>query len=72
MWERPTVYAVKKDGNQRAKSLHDVLEDAEEEVKKLGKGYVLETRKGRRVRCEEYCQVAPYCDQYKSYLEENQ
>ena len=72
MWERPTVYAVKKDGNQRAKSLHDVLEDAEEEVKKLGKGYVLETRKGRRVRCEEYCQVAPYCDQYKAYLEENQ
>lgn len=68
-WEKPTMYAVKKDGGVRAKSVHTSLEDAEKALEEAGKGYILEVRHGERTRCAKYCQVAPWCEQYKSYLE---
>jgi hypothetical protein len=71
MWEKETVYALKKEGATRAKSLHQSLEDAEEALEKAGKGYYIETRPGERTRCKYYCQVSSYCEQYKAYLEES-
>jgi hypothetical protein len=68
-WEKPTTYAVKKDGGVRAKSVHQTLEDAEKALEEAGKGYNLEVREGERTRCAKYCQVAPWCNQYKTYLE---
>ena len=70
MWEKPMVYAVRKIGGARAKSLHDTQEDAESKLKELGKDYELEIRKGERTRCKEYCQVSKFCKQYQQYLEE--
>jgi hypothetical protein len=74
MWEKPTTYALKKDGNVRAKSVHDTSEAAEKaladanEKAKKGEKFLIEVREGDRTRCSNFCQVAPYCEQYKKYL----
>jgi len=74
MWEKKTSYALKKDGNVRAKSVHESQEEAEkalakaEESAKKGEKFVIEIRQGERTRCRNYCQVAPFCTQYKNYL----
>jgi hypothetical protein len=69
MWEKETVYAIRKIGGARAKSLHKTQEEAESKLSELGKGYELEIRKGERTRCKEYCQVSKFCKQYQTYLE---
>jgi hypothetical protein len=74
MWEKPTSYALKKDGNVRAKSVHDTREAADTalaaatEKAKKGEKFLIEVREGDRTRCSNFCQVAPYCEQYKKYL----
>lgn len=74
MWEKPTTYALKKDGNVRAKSVHETREAAETalaaatEKAKKGEKFLIEVREGGRTRCESFCQVAPYCQQHQEYL----
>jgi hypothetical protein len=74
MWEKKTSYALKKDGNVRAKSVHETQEDADkalakaEESAKKGEKFVIEIRQGERTRCKNYCQVAPFCTQYQNYM----
>jgi hypothetical protein len=70
MWEKPTTYAVKKEGAARAKSVHADKEEAEEALEKAGKGYILEVREGDRTRCSNFCLASEFCDQYQAYLEE--
>lgn len=74
MWEKPTTYALKKDGNLRAKSVHETREaaetaltDATEKAKK-GEKFLIEVREGDRTRCSSFCQVAGMCSQYQEYL----
>jgi hypothetical protein len=73
-WERQTSYALKKDGNVRAKSVHETREAAEAaltaatEKAKKGEKFLIEVREGGRTRCEGgFCQVAPFCEQFKKY-----
>lgn len=74
MWERPTFYAVKKDGNVRAKSVHEDRSAAEkalalaQEKAKKGESFSIEVREGDRVRCSGFCQVSKFCSQYQAYL----
>lgn len=74
MWEKPTSYALKKDGNVRAKSVHETSEAADTalaaatEKAKKGEKFLIEVREGGRTRCESFCQVAPYCQQHQAYL----
>ena len=74
MWEKPTTYALKKDGNVRAKSVHETSEAAEKalsdatEKAKKGEKFLIEVREGDRTRCSSFCQVAGMCSQYKKYL----
>lgn len=74
MWEKPTSYALKKDGNVRAKSVHETRDAADAaliaatEKAKKGEKFLIEVREGGRTRCEGFCQVAPYCEQHKKYL----
>jgi hypothetical protein len=65
MWEKPTTYAVKKEGAVRAKSIHSTHEEA---AAALTKGYVIEIRNGERTRCKSFCQVSGFCDQHQKYL----
>lgn len=74
MWEKPPVFAIMKEGNVRAKSVHALeseatvsLEDLKKTAKK-GENFYLEVRKGDRTRCENFCQVSKYCDQHQAYL----
>jgi hypothetical protein len=66
MWEKPTMYAVMKEGGKRAKSVH--TNKAEAEVAMPSSGYFLEVREGDRTRCSGFCQVSSQCDQYQKYL----
>ena len=69
MWEKPTVWALKKVGGVRAKSLHDTEEGANKALEGAGKGYEIEVRKGGRTRCESFCPVNTYCQQWREYQE---
>lgn len=69
MWEKPTVWALKKAGGIRAKSLHDTEDGANKALEKAGKGYEIEVRKGGRTRCESFCPVNVYCQQWREYQE---
>ena len=64
MWEKPTVWAVKKPGAARAKSLHHTEADA---IKAAGGDLEIELRRGERTRCQNYCQVRDFCSQWKEY-----
>ena len=64
MWEKPTVWAVKKPGAARAKSLHYTEAEA---IKAAGDDLEIELRQGERTRCANYCQVRDFCDQWKSF-----
>ena len=68
MWEKPTYYAVMKEGGKRAKSVHEAREAAEKALPE--KGYFIEVREGGRTRCESFCQVSGFCSQYQTYLKE--
>lgn len=71
MWERPTVYAVRKIGGARAKTLFSDRQAAEENLAELNEKkvvYEIDVRDGVRTRCEGFCQVSQYCDQYQKYL----
>ena len=74
MWEKKTSYALKKDGNVRAKSVHESQEEADkalakaEESAKKGDKFVIEIRQGERTRCKNYCQVSPFCNQHQEYM----
>jgi hypothetical protein len=66
-WYAGTTYALMKEGGKRAKKVSVNLDD-------LGvpeKGYVIEERKGGYRRCENFCEVAPFCEQFKSTQEGN-
>lgn len=67
MWERPEKWAVMKEGAKRAVKLYESEQQAEAAVANP-KQYV-EHRLGERVRCESYCDVAPFCTQFREYRE---
>jgi hypothetical protein len=69
-WEKPTTYAVKKIGNVKARNVCTTEEEAKAKVEEYGKGYEIEVRKGERTRCMNFCSVAPYCNQYAQYLDQ--
>jgi len=70
MWEKPAVWAVRKVGGVRAKSLHDSEDEAVKALEAVGKGYEIEHRKGERTRCQTFCPVSTWCNQYQTYLKE--
>ena len=70
MWEKPTVWAVRKNGNKRAHSLYETEELATAALADLGDNYEIEVRKGERTRCENFCPVNTWCTQYKTYVKE--
>jgi hypothetical protein len=66
-WARPSTWAVKKVGNQRAMRVFNTEEEAQQyfDDNKLDNKHCTEERKGKNVRCEgDYCGVAKWCDQY--------
>jgi hypothetical protein len=66
-WAKPTTWAIKKLGGSRAipGGLYADPVKAQKALANLGKGYEIEIRKGENVRCESYCSVSRWCEQYK-------
>jgi hypothetical protein len=73
MWERPTTWAIQKEGNKRASSVHETREEAQREMDQIKdkKLYSIVERPGERVRCANYCPVSQFCDQYQSFKEQS-
>jgi hypothetical protein len=69
MWEKPTTWALKKTGGVRAKSVHETESEARGALLKSGMGYEIEVRPGSRTRCENFCPVSNYCQQWRDYQE---
>ena len=69
MWEKETTYAVKKIGNVRARNVCATEEEAKAKVEEYGKGHEIEVRKGERTRCQNFCPVSQFCNQYAEYLD---
>ena len=73
-WAKPDKYAVMKNKLIRASRVLDTEEDALawiEQAKAKDKkpaSYRIEFRPGSRPRCERYCDVAPFCNQYQEFL----
>lgn len=65
-WEKPTTYAVMKDGRKTAIRVLDSSDEAVNYMKEnnLEKGYSIVERKGSSVKCEGYCDVNNFCDFY--------
>lgn len=62
-WSRPHQYAVKKPGAARALRVFATREEAQALSDKTP-GAILEVRGGENVRCERFCAVAPFCNQF--------
>ena len=67
MWEKPTTYAIKKKGGVRAIRVYEIKEEAEAALDPATQE--LEVRLGSRTRCESFCPVNTYCQQWRDYLE---
>lgn len=74
-WYRGEEFAVMKIGNKKATSLHpfrDLAEKAIETLKAeaLAKAkrpeFIIEQRPGVNVRCQDYCAVSDFCEQWKA------
>ena len=72
MWERPTTYAVMKDGRKSALRVLDSHDSAVIWVTENISGdninrHDIVRRPGVRVRCESYCPVSKFCSQFTAY-----
>ena len=68
-WAQPTKWAVHKGKNKRALRVFDVEVDAKAFAGEAEERNI-QVRPGRYVRCESWCAVAPYCDQYGGDLDD--
>jgi hypothetical protein len=71
-WCRESCWAVKKDGQKRAMpgGIHATEEDAIMFAAKQPCKTEIERRPGRNIKCESYCQAAPFCSQWKAIQEQ--
>jgi hypothetical protein len=61
-WERPSKFAVMKEGRQRAVKLYENESEARARAQELGAGYFIEHRPGESVRCQNYCVCSGFCN----------
>ena len=67
-WAKPDKYALMPNANSaRARKLFDSEIDASTwaAANKMKPGWVIDHRKGANVRCENYCVVSEWCEQFK-------
>jgi hypothetical protein len=72
-WAKPMVYAVMRPGQKRAVAAKGLTtkEKAEQYIKDSTAEdkdtFTVECRPGARTKCEEFCQAAPFCNQFKQW-----
>jgi hypothetical protein len=65
-WEKPTKYAIRKEGRKTAVRVLDNPDEADKMVANLGREHFVETRPGESVRCADYCSCCEYCNFYRN------
>jgi len=65
-WEKPTKYAVKKEGRKTAIRVMESQEEADKLAAELGKNHYVEKRPGESTRCMEYCSCCDFCNFYRN------
>lgn len=70
-WYRGEKWAVMKEKRKSAVKLHDTEQEAHEhradlEIEKPKDKYYVEKRPGTNTRCQDYCSVADYCEQWQN------
>lgn len=60
-WYSGTSFALMKDGGKRAKKVAPTIS----ELGEVPPGHSIVERPGLNRRCESYCEVAPFCEQFK-------
>jgi hypothetical protein len=76
MWAKPTAWAVMRPGQERAvaskglttkKKAEAYIKNAKQDDKDT---FTVECRPGKRTKCEDFCQAAPFCNQFKQWKAE--
>ncbi|MDE2104618.1 MAG: hypothetical protein KGL39_45705 [Patescibacteria group bacterium] len=67
-WERPTVYAIMKEGRKSAVKLHEREENANLHLQSCDKRHFIQKRPGISIRCTDYCAVNKFCDFYNQTI----
>jgi len=65
-WKKGDKYAVMSKGRKTANKVCESKEEAEKWMSDNGKGDSIEYRPGENTRCESYCNVKDFCEQYKA------
>lgn len=69
-WKSDDVYAMTKKGNTRATKLFSTEKEAKSHMEVFAiKGHEIKFRPGVNKRCDSYCNVAQFCEQYKQLKE---
>jgi hypothetical protein len=71
-WTKPPKYAVIKPGNKRAMKVFDADQLIEAEKLAEEKKAVVEHRPGEETRCEMFCSVSEWCEQFKRLKSRNE
>jgi hypothetical protein len=66
-WQDESKFAVMKFGRQRALKIHSNMNDAQAQAG-FDKNLYVVHRPGEATRCNKYCPVSKFCDQYQSSL----
>ena len=72
-WLRDDKFAVMKEKRVRAVRVFDSQEEAETFIaaQKDADKHTIDHRRGQPIRCEQFCDVADYCDQFATFKQEN-
>ncbi|MFZ2961395.1 MAG: hypothetical protein WA705_31345 [Candidatus Ozemobacteraceae bacterium] len=68
-WKRPDEFAILKPGGKRAVRLFDCEADAHAFAEMSGDALFVQKRSGTSIRCESFCQVNQFCEQWKAAQE---
>ena len=70
-WKKDDTWAMKKKGRKTAVKVFHAEEEANDALEKFGTSdNWIEHRKGRFTRCEDYCDVQQWCDQFSKSVEQ--
>jgi len=70
-WKKDDTWALKKKGRKTAVKLFHEEQEANDALEKFGTSdNWIEHRKGRFTRCEDYCDVQQWCEQFSKNLEQ--
>ena len=70
-WKRPITFAVKKRGGKRALRVFKTEHEAKAFLASATGNNEIETRGGEAIRCQSWCSVSQFCNQWKNGEEEN-